>query len=91
MLRGGTRIGRVNVLHEIIIISQYQASPRECHMEQILHIWAFLERNPKLTLYYDPARPFLDYSLFKADKEDFKEQYRDIEEELQHKMSKSRG
>ena len=38
MLRWGTEIGRVDVLDEISILSQYQASPREGHMEQVLHI-----------------------------------------------------
>jgi len=91
MLRWGTEIGRVDILHEIAILSQYQASPREGHMEQLLHIWAFLKKNPKLTLYFDPARPVIDYSLFKTNKEDFKEQYRDAEEELPHRMPRPRG
>ena len=33
MLRWATEIGRVDILHEISILSQYQASPREGHME----------------------------------------------------------
>ena len=41
MLRWATEIGRVDVLHEVAILSQYQASPREGHLEQLLHIWAF--------------------------------------------------
>ena len=60
-------------------------------MEQLLHIWAFLKKIPKLTLYFDPARPVIDYSLFKTNKEDFKEQYRDAEEELPHRMPRPRG
>ena len=64
MLRWGTEIGRVDVLHEVSILSQYQASPREGHMEQLLRIWAFLDKNPKLTLYFDPSLPSLDYGNF---------------------------
>ena len=72
MLRWGAEIGRVDVLHEVSILSQYQALPREGHLEKLLHIWAFLKKNPKLTLYFDPACPTLDYCIFKTKIEDFK-------------------
>lgn len=91
MLRWSTEIGRIDVLHEITILSQYQASLRQGHMEQILHIWAWLKNNPKLILYFDLARPAIDYELFKTNKEDFKEQYRGAVEQLPHTMPKSRG
>ena len=51
MLRWATELGRVDVLHKVSQLSQYQASPRQGHMEQALHIFAFLDKNPKLTLY----------------------------------------
>ena len=38
MLRWATEIGRVDILHEISILSQYQASPREGHIEQLINI-----------------------------------------------------
>ena len=66
MIRWGTEIGRVDILHEVLILSQYQASPRDGHIEQLLHIWAFLDKNPKLTLYFDHSRPLLDYGSFKT-------------------------
>jgi len=90
MLQWGTEIGRVDVLHEIVVLSQYQASPRQGHMEQILHIWAWLKKNSKLTLYFDPARPAIDYGLFKTNKEDVKRHYRDAMEQIPHMMPKSR-
>ena len=36
MLRWATELGRVDILHEISILSQYQSSPREGHLEQLL-------------------------------------------------------
>jgi hypothetical protein len=51
VLRWATEIGRVEILLEVALLSQYSASPREGHMEQLLHIFAFLRRHPKLTLY----------------------------------------
>ena len=63
ILRWGTEIGRVDILHEVSILSQYQASPRDGHMKQLLHIWAFLDKNPKLPLYFDPSRALLDCGI----------------------------
>jgi hypothetical protein len=56
-----------------------------------LHIFAFLKKKPKLTLYMDPSLPRMDYSLFQTDPEEFKEYYRDAEEEMPHRMPRPRG
>ena len=50
ILRWGTEIGRLDILFKVSIMSQHQALPREGHMEQVLHIFAFLKKNAKLTL-----------------------------------------
>ena len=57
-------------------------------MEQLLHIFAYLKKKPKLTLYFDPADPIIDNSIFHnhSNEEDFKELYRDAEEELPTNM-----
>ena len=57
MLRWATELGRVDVLHEVLLLSQYQASPRQGHLEQALHIFAYLDKKPKLTLYMSPNSP----------------------------------
>jgi hypothetical protein len=82
VLRWATEIGRVDILLEVSLLSQYQANPREGHLEQILHIFAFLKAHPKLTLYLSPELPNLDYGDFRTNKEDFTEIYRDAEELL---------
>ena len=64
MLRWATELGRVDILHELSILSQYQASPREGHLNQLLRIVGFLEKHPKLTLYMNQEEPVLDYSIF---------------------------
>jgi len=60
-------------------------------MEELMHIFAFLKKKPKVTQYYDPALPKIDYSTFKTNPSDFKEYYRDAEEQLPHNMLKPRG
>ena len=92
MLRWAVEIGRVDVLTEVSMLSSYQASPREGHLEQVIHIFAYLKKKPKLTLYFNPELPRVDPSMFSGDKsEDFLEQYRDAEEEMPPRMPKSRG
>ena len=67
ILRWATEIGRTDILHEVSILSQYQAAPREGHMGEILHIFAFLDGKPRLILYMDPDLPRLNYSMHKND------------------------
>ena len=82
-LRWAIEIGRVDILHEVSVLSAFQASPREGHLQEILHIFAYLKKNPKLTLYFDPSEPKIDPSSFiGSTAEDFKEQYRGAEEEI---------
>ena len=91
MLRWATELGRVDILIEVSLLSQYQASAREGHMREALRIFAFLDKHPKLTLYMDPQEPNMDYTLFRDDVGEFKEYYRDAVEELPHRMPKPRG
>ena len=39
----------------------------------------------------DPSLPRMDYSLFQTNPEEFKEYYRDAEEEMPHRMPRPRG
>ena len=57
-------IGRVDIGHEVSVLSSYQAAPRDGHLQQILHIFAFLKKNPKLTLYFDPNPVVIDPTSF---------------------------
>ena len=72
------------------LLSKYQASAREGHIQEILHIFAFLDIKPILTLYINPKIPHLDYSLQKYSSE-FKEYYRDAKEVIPHTMPRPRG
>jgi hypothetical protein len=91
ILRWATEIGRVDILLEVSLLLQYQASPREGNMEQLLHVFAFLKRHPKRTLYLSPEFPRIDYGDFRTKREDFAEIYRDAEEFLPYCMPMPRG
>ena len=72
-------------------MSQYQASPRQGHMEQLLHIFAFLKTRPKLSLHMDPDLPNADYSIFQSKAEDFHPMYRDAKDTLPFWMPDPKG
>lgn len=73
-------IGCVAILTEVSMLYSYQASPRDGHLDQLYHIFSFLKKHPKLTIYFDPQEPNIDLSWFHGDSVDtFCEQYRDAE------------
>ena len=57
-------IGRLDIEHEVLVLSSYQAAPHDGHLQHILHIFAFLKKNPKLTLYFDPSPAVIDPTSF---------------------------
>ena len=57
-------IGRVDIGHEVSVLSSYQAAPRDGHLQQILHIFALLKNNPKLTLHFNPNSAGIDPMSF---------------------------
>lgn len=91
ILRWATEIGRVDILFEVSILSQHQAMPRRNHLEQAIHIFAYLKRKPKTTLYFDQGLPRLDPTSFPANHNEFKDMYRDAEEQMPSRMPMPRG
>ena len=92
MMRWAIEIGRVDINMEISLLSSYQAAPRLGHLEQLLHVVAYLKKKPKLTLYFDPSLPRIDESMFEGnDREQFLDHYRGAEEEIPTRMPKPRG
>ena len=80
MLRWATELGRVDILTEVSVLSQCQAAPREGHLEEVLHIFGFLKKVGKLTLWFDPSTPNWPTELESVRSEDFLEHCRDAEE-----------
>ena len=59
-----TKIGRVDILHEVLVLSAFQVAPREGHLHQVFHIFDFMKKNPKLTIYFDPIFLNIDLTSF---------------------------
>ena len=91
-LRWAIEIGIFENEHEVSVLSLYQAAPRDGHLQQILHIFDFLKKNPKLTLYFYPSPAVIDPTSFTGSTaEEFRDQYRGAKEELPNYAPKARG
>ena len=57
-------MGRIDICCEVSMMSSCLAMPREGHLQQVLHIFAYLKRfhNPRIIM--DPTYPDLDKDDF---------------------------
>ena len=60
ILRWVIKSGRIDIQIEVALLSQYQASPREGHLEALYLIFHYLSKNPKKRLVMDLHYPDVD-------------------------------
>ena len=90
ILRCAIKLGRVNILHEVSIMSQYQANPREGYLEALYLIVHFLSNNPMKCIVFDPATLLANEAAFYGDA-DWTEFYGNIQEEDPPNMPETLG
>ena len=66
ILRWIVELGRVDICLEVSMMSSHLVLPREGHLEQVLHIFAYLRKYHNTELVYDPSDPVIDESLYEA-------------------------
>ena len=92
MLRWTCELGRIDVLHETALLSQYLAKPREGHLIQAVSIFEYLEKFDKKWMIMDSQTYDIDWSPIKGEpnpEERAKmigEMYPDAKDELPHNM-----
>ena len=91
VLRWATEIGRIDILPEVSLLSQYQACPRKGHMQEIMHIFSFLRDHPKRSIYMDWTESGLKVTQVRSSQAKFKQLYCDAEEEMPRRMPAPRG
>ena len=64
ILRWIVELWRVDVCLEVSMMSSHLALPREGHLEQVLHIFAYLKKYHNTELVYDPSDPVVDENDF---------------------------
>ena len=79
ILRWACELGRLDIQIEVSLMSQFQASPREGHLEALYLIFAYLNHHPLKRIIFDPQLPEVNEGAFTiADWTDF---YGEVEEE----------
>ena len=87
ILRWAVELGRVDMHHDVALMSRYSASPQEGHMEAVYHIFAFLKTHPRLNNVLDPRPVPLDENAFaNVELSAWRDFYRDMAKELPPKM-----
>jgi hypothetical protein len=64
VLRWMVELGRVDICLEVSMLSSHLALPREGHLEQLFHIFAYLKKFHNTEIVYDPSDPCITESNF---------------------------
>lgn len=64
ILRWMVELGRVDICLEVSLLSSHLALPWSGHMEQAMHIFAYLKGHHNAELVLDPSDPVIDESAF---------------------------
>jgi hypothetical protein len=64
VLRWMVELGRVDICLEVSMLSSHLALPREGHLEQVFHIFAYLKKYHNTEIVYDPSDPCVKTSDF---------------------------
>jgi len=94
VLRWAIELGRVDILLEVALLLSHLALPRtghlqQGHLQQVYHIFGYLDQFPKRRLYFDPDYPNISKGRFQ--KFDWVDFYRDATEDIPQDMPQPRG
>ena len=90
VLRWIVELGRGDLTMEVSALASMMAMPREGHLEQLFHMFAFLKMQHNGVMVFDPTEPDIDESCFV--REDWSAAaYGECKEELPPNMTEARG
>jgi hypothetical protein len=83
-------LGRIDIHVHVTILTSFLASPREGHLQEALHIFAYLKQYKKSTMVFDDTVSTIDESIFQhtTDWSDF---YADASEKIPPNAPEPRG
>jgi hypothetical protein len=64
VLRWIVELGRMDIIVPVTMLSRYLVSPREGHLQQVYHIFAYLKQFNRAMLVFDDSKPLHDPSEF---------------------------
>jgi hypothetical protein len=71
-------LGRINIITEVSMLSNYLCLPREGHLEAVFHVFAYLGLHHNARVVFDLTNPDVDMGTFI--KTDWKSMYGDVKE-----------
>jgi Reverse transcriptase (RNA-dependent DNA polymerase) len=89
VLRWAVELGRVDIIVETGKLSRYCITPRLGHLEQVLHIFAYLKRFSSCSMVFNWHEPSFDESKFKVC--DWTSNYPGAKEAIPPNMPEPRG
>lgn len=90
VLRWMVELGRVDICCEVSMMSSHLALPRSGHLQQLFHLFSYLDKHHNAELVFDPTEPEIDMEAF-APKDWSNSIYGDVTEELPPNMPEPRG
>jgi len=66
ILRWIVELGRVDICLEVSMMSSHLALPREGHLEQLFHIFAYLKKHHNAEMVFDPSDQVIDADKFQV-------------------------
>ena len=82
-------LGRVDIITEVSMLASYLASPRDGHMDAVIHLYSWLRDHHNGRLVLDPSYPDIDQKNFV--RRDWEHFYGDVSEPLPPDMPKPLG
>ena len=73
-------IGRLDIITEVSMMASHMAIPREVHLEEVFHVFAFLCQEYNSRMSFEPTYPVIDMTDFKECK--WKEFYGDLKKSI---------
>jgi hypothetical protein len=89
VLRWIIELGRIDIIVEVGLLSRFQSAPRQGHLEQLFHVFAYLKKYNRSSMVFDWTYPELDETVFTEC--DWTEFYPDAKESIPPNMPEPRG
>jgi hypothetical protein len=89
ILRWIVKLGRMDIMVDVSMLSSYTMQPHIGHLDQVFHIFGYLKRNKYATLIFDESRVDWDEATFQT--HDWTDFYRDAKEILPPNAPAPRG
>ncbi|KAI2501848.1 Reverse transcriptase (RNA-dependent DNA polymerase) [Fragilaria crotonensis] len=89
VLRWICKLGQVDILMPVSLMSRYLVSAREGHLQQLFHVFAYLKQYDRSTMVFDDTEPSYDPRRFAT--QDRSKYYPDAKEAIPENMPEPRG